>query len=84
MFYFYVLENTVGELYYGSTNDLKRRLQEHHAGKNFTTKGQNWELVYYEAYRSEHDARTREQAVKRYGGTKKHLKNRIAGSRRCD
>jgi putative endonuclease len=84
MFYVYVLENEIGELYFGSTNDLKRRLREHQSGKNFATKGDNWVLIYYEAYRSETDARAREQSIKRNGGTKKHLKNRIARSRQFD
>jgi putative endonuclease len=84
MFYFYVLENELQELYFGSTTDLKRRLFEHQAGKSIATKGHDWVLIYYEAYRNEHDARVREQAVKRYGGTKKHLKSRIANSRRFD
>ena len=82
MFYFYVLQNALGTLYYGSTNDLKRRLREHQDGKSFATKGQDWELVYYEAYRNETDAREREQRVKRYGGTRKHLQERIARSRK--
>jgi putative endonuclease len=82
VFYFYVIENDLGELYFGSTNDLKRRLREHQTGKSFATKGHNWRLIYYEAYASETDARLREQKVKKYGGTKKHLKNRIMHSRR--
>lgn len=84
MYYFYVLENTAHELYFGSTNDLKRRLREHQQGKSFATKGFAWTLIYYESYRNEHDARLREQAVKRNGGTKAHLKRRIAGSRLSD
>lgn len=84
MFYFYVIENDLGELYFGSTNNLKRRLGEHQEGNSFATKGSNWTLIYYEAYRSEGDARIREQKVKKFGGTKKHLKNRIMHSRRID
>ena len=81
MYYFYVLENSVGELYYGSSNNLKRRLREHQEGKGFATKGSDWTLVYYEAYRNEGDARDREQRVKHNGGTKIALKRRIARSR---
>jgi len=82
MYYFYVLENELGKLYFGSTSDLKRRLQEHQSGKNLTTKGYKWLLVYYEAYKDETDARTREKNVKNNGGSRKHLKNRIYRSRR--
>ena len=81
MYYCYVIENKIGELYFGSTKDLKRRLKEHQSGKSFATKGHDWTLIYYEAYRSEDDARTREQNIKRNGGTKKHLKNRVENSR---
>jgi len=81
MYYCYVIENEMNELYFGSTNDLKRRLHEHQANKSFATKGHDWTLIYYEAYRNEADARTREQKLKRNGGTKKHLKKRIAESR---
>jgi putative endonuclease len=82
MYYFYVLENQDDELYYGSTNDLKRRLKEHIAGKSFATKGSNWELIYYEAYNSELDARRREQRIKDFGQACSQLKKRIINSRR--
>jgi putative endonuclease len=84
MYYVYVIENENHELYFGSTNDLKRRLVEHQSGKSIATKGHNWMLIYYEAYQNETDAREREQSIKRYGGTKKHLKERIQRSRRPD
>ncbi len=81
VYYFYVIENEIGELYFGSTPDLKRRLLEHNEGKSIATKGYVWKLVYYEAYRSKQDAVVRERSVKRFGGTKKHLKERIKRSR---
>jgi putative endonuclease len=84
MFYVYVIENELHELYTGSSNDLKRRLHEHQSGKCVATKGHDWVLVYYEAYRVEADARLREQSIKHFGGTRKHLKSRIARSRRSD
>lgn len=37
MFYFYILENELGTLYFGSSNNLKRRLQERQNNKSFTT-----------------------------------------------
>lgn len=81
MYYVYVIENQIGELYYGSTPDLKRRLAEHNDQKSIATKGHHWILIYYEAYRVKEDALARERSIKRFGGTKKHLKNRIAKSR---
>lgn len=82
MYYVYVLENEVSELYFGSTNDLRRRLSEHKSGKSRATKGHVWELVYYEAYRSEADARRRESQLKMHGQAKRQLKERIFKSRR--
>ena len=84
MYYVYILENELQELYFGSTDNLRRRLDEHQSGKSIATKGHNWTLIYYEAYRAEHDARVREQAIKHFGGTKKHLKRRILKSRLSD
>jgi putative endonuclease len=82
MFYFYVLENQDGQLYFGSTNELKRRLGEHVTGKSFATKGSNWKLIYYEAYAAESDARAREQRIKSFGQACTQLKKRIINSRR--
>jgi len=38
MFYMYILKDKNGELYIGSTNDLKKRFSEHNAGKVTSTK----------------------------------------------
>lgn len=60
MFYVYLLESG-SQRYVGVTADLKRRVKEHNAGKNFSTKPYiPWKLVYYEAHLSEDDARRRE------------------------
>ena len=84
MFYVYVLksnENT--KLYIGYTNDLKRRIQEHNKGKNFSTahKG-TFSLIYYESFRFQKDATTREKQLKQfksaYGQLKKRIKNSLA------
>ena len=65
-----------GALYYGFTSNLKQRFAKHqempkHAG---------WNLVYYEAYLNEQDARDRELMLKKYGAARGHLKKRIARS----
>lgn len=71
MFYFYLLHNKQsGNLYYGSTKDLRRRLKQH-------CRHGSWELVYYEAYKSEKDARDREKQIKQYGQALSHLKKRL-------
>lgn len=75
VYYVYCLQHLKHkELYYGYTEDLRRRLKEH------KREDKNWELIYYEAYRSEIDARTREQKLKDYGQSRTHLKRRIAHS----
>ena len=82
MFYVYVLKSARdGNLYLGSTNDLKRRLREHNDGEVASTRGRTpFELVYYEAYRSEHDARMRESRLKLRSKAFAQLKRRIIGS----
>jgi putative endonuclease len=68
-------------LYIGYTSDLKKRIAEHTAGKTITTK---WmlpiKLIYYEAYRSQKDAKQREQMLKQYGAALGHLRKRISKS----
>ena len=80
MYYVYVIKNEKKELYTGYTSDLKQRLHYHNLGKNQSTKDHEWELVYYEAYKSEKDARLREQQLKESTGSKRWLKSRIKHS----
>ena len=76
MYYVYVLrERLTRRLYYGYTNNLKRRLAEHQ--KNGSS-----ELVYYEAYKAEADARRRERQLKHYAQTLTTLKARLKESTR--
>lgn len=85
MYYVYVIKDELDNLYFGSTNDLKRRLKEHQSGLSVYTKRSNtWKLIYYEAYAAESDARERERKIKNNTGTKKHLLNRIDKSRRSE
>jgi predicted GIY-YIG superfamily endonuclease len=81
MHYFYVLQSG-DELYFGSTNDLRRRIFDHNHNRSFSTKHHQWKLVYYEAYADEHDARRREQQMKYHGQAKRWLKGRIKNSLR--
>mgnify|MGYP001599367175 CR=1 FL=1 len=69
MFFVYVLKSMKdGKLYFGFTNDLRRRLSEHNSGQNRSTKGRKpFDLVYYEAYRSGQDAKEREEMLKLFG-----------------
>ena len=66
MYYVYILKSKKnGKLYKGLTNDLKRRIKEHNSGNStFTKNNSPWELVYYEAFKSEKDARNEEVFLK--------------------
>lgn len=66
------------EIYIGSTNDLRRRLQEHNDGKEISTKRYApWTIFYYEAYLTEKLARLREKRLKHNGNAIRELKKRI-------
>jgi putative endonuclease len=68
-------------IYVGVTIDLKRRMEQHHSGKSYTTKKYlPVELIYYEAYRSLADANNREKTLKQHGGALRQLKKRIKQS----
>jgi len=76
MYYVYLIRSkSTEELYYGYTNDLMRRIKEH---KN----KHGYELIYYEAYKSEKDARNRERRLKQYAQALTALKSRIIDSLR--
>ena len=79
MFYVYVLKSKKDRnLYIGSTNNLRKRLRLHNEGKVFSTMSRRpFELVYYEAYKSEHDARKRESNLKLRSRAFAQLKKRI-------
>lgn len=79
MFYVYVLKSKKdNELYIGSTNDLRKRIFLHNSKKVQSTAARTpFNLVYYEAYRVESDARKRESALKLRGQARKALMERI-------
>lgn len=66
MYYVYVLHSKKDNgLYIGSTKDLKRRFQEHNDSKSLSTKNRvPFELIYYEAFLLNSDARAREIYLK--------------------
>lgn len=80
MYYVYILRSRKDEnLYTGFTSDLRRRLREHREGNTPSTKDRRpLELIYYEAYLLEEDARAREIYLKTSMGKrviKKQLRN---------
>ena len=82
MYYFYVLQSKKDmDLYSGYTNDLQERFKDHNSGRVISTKNRRpFILVYYEAYRSEDDAREREKQVKRRAKAFISLKRRFKNS----
>jgi putative endonuclease len=83
MFYVYILQSQSDDgLYIGFSKDLRRRMEEHQAGKSFSTSYRGpWRLIYYEAYLDEEDALGRERYLKSGGGRrflKSQLRHRFA------
>ena len=72
MYYTYFLQDKISyEIYIGFSTDLEQRMKKHLA------KNKNQILIYYEAYRSEKDARERERKLKHHGTSLANLKRRI-------
>ena len=78
MNYVYILlSGKDGKFYTGSTNDLKRRINEHNSGRVDSTKDRlPMKLIYYEACIDEIDARARETYLKS-GMGKRYIRNRL-------
>jgi putative endonuclease len=67
--------------YIGTTDNLKRRLDEHNKGLSLATKAKRpWILIYCEIYRSKKDALLREKKLKEHKSGWLRLKERIANS----
>ncbi len=79
MFYVYILQSEKdNKLYIGYSSDLRRRYAEHQRGKVTSTKHRRpLTLIYYEAYKDQIDAQTREKKLKQFGSVYKVLMRRI-------
>lgn len=85
-FYVYVLQSKKKNfIYVGFTTNLKRRFLEHNNSEELSTKAYApFDLIFYEAYRNEKDAKRREDYFKTTKGTvtlkqmlKEYLENRV-------
>jgi len=77
MYYVYILQLNNGNLYTGSTQDLKRRIKEHQRKKVSSTKHKlPLKLILYEGYILKTDAQRRERFLKTTEG-KRFLKQQI-------
>jgi putative endonuclease len=68
MFWVYILRNSAGRFYTGSTGDLEKRIYEHNWQRKAKWTGRQsseWQLVYREEYPDKHSARVRENEIKR-------------------
>jgi putative endonuclease len=63
----YILYSKKLDRYYlGHTDDITRRLQDHNAGiSSFTSKADDWIVVYVEAFENREQARKREFELKK-------------------
>ena len=82
MFYIYVLKSKKdNDLYVGFTNNLERRIKEYNNSLVLSTKSRRpFDLIYCEGYKSEKDARKREQNLKLRSKAFAQLKKRIQDS----
>ena len=78
MYFTYVLKSEYdSKLYIGFTNDLQKRVEEHHQGAVASTANRGpLKLVYYEACLNAEDALKREKYFKT-GFGRRFLKNRL-------
>ncbi len=84
MHYFYILEfKNNKKLYYGYTNNLRRRIRDHKSGQSgFTSQNGDFDLIFYEAYVNKKDAQEAERYFKTGHGRevlKGKLKNYFGG-----
>lgn len=65
-YYVYVLVSDVdGRLYKGMTSNIEKRLKEHNAGRNFSTKPyMPWKLIYSKTFNDRLSAREYEKYLK--------------------
>ena len=72
MHFVYILfSKSYSKFYIGYTEDIERRLKEHHQGAGHTTSRLGViELVFYEAFKNKKDAQRRERYFKTSQGKK--------------
>ncbi|MEO0005674.1 MAG: hypothetical protein ABIK47_03510 [candidate division WOR-3 bacterium] len=74
MYYVYLIQNRANKrVRYGYAEDLRRCLRE------FNKTG-DWELIYYEAYRAEEDAKKRANQLHYLGQSRIYIRRRLVRS----
>jgi len=79
MFFTYILKSKLdSKYYYGSTDDINRRLLEHNSGKVTATKNRRPFIIhYFESYGTRKEAIRRESFFKKRSGHKYLKDNNI-------
>ena len=79
MYYVYLLHSELLDRFYiGMTSNLKRRVIEHKSGRSkFTSRSDDWKLVYFEGYVHKSLAVNRERKLKQRGQVLTYLKRRL-------
>ena len=67
MIYFvYIIESVTGMWYYGSSTNPHRRLSEHNAAYNISTRGRGpWRLIFERGFEQQEDALAFEKLLKK-------------------
>ncbi len=77
--YAYILRCADGKLYFGSTGDLRWRLEQHRSGlSRWTSKRLPVELVWFEEFETATQARRKEQSLKNGRTRRKAIDDMIA------
>ncbi|HEX7705471.1 MAG TPA: GIY-YIG nuclease family protein [Thermoanaerobaculia bacterium] len=74
LYFAYIMMSRSGvALYTGVTNDLARRVSEHHEGTGnaFSSQYRTWRLVWFEAYATPTEAIAREKQIKSWRRARK-------------
>lgn len=73
MNYTYILQCKDGSLYTGWTNNLKKRIEDHNAGKGarYTKARRPVRVVYYEIFKTKEEAMKREYTIKKLSRNEK-------------
>lgn len=71
MFYVYILFSKFCNVYYkGFTTDISKRLEYHNSGKStYTSRTNDWEIVYYKAFETKQEALIEEKRLKKLNKT---------------
>ena len=74
MYYVYVIQSSNRKIYIGQTSNIEERLKRHNKEKkskpvSYTARqGNNWKIIYSEAFESRKEALNREKELKSHKG----------------